>query len=257
VYSFSRAEATGDRGREFVFQPFDAVYVANIADFGQRHIAGVEGQVRYPGTYPIEPDVTTVRDLVEMAGGFLEDASLTSASLRRRPQASNEQRLRQLRSVPPELLSSHERRILQAGSRSDDSNVVIDFRRLFIEGADAYDQVLRGGDQLVVPRRQEEVAILGAVLEPGLVQHVPGRGVRHFVELAGGHSRNADRGGTVVIRAGSGNRVDASDVRSIEPGDAIVVPYRERRDYFRALQTTSTVVTTVTGLVLTFLAFVK
>lgn len=257
VYSFTQAEAAGDRGQGFVLEPFDAVYVPEISDYRRQHSATVEGQVLYPGTYPIQPDTTTVRDLVAMAGGFAPDASLTSASLRRQPQGDNGRRLRQLQNVPPELLTSQERRVLQAGTQGNDTHVVIDFQRLFVQGEDAYNQVLRGGDTLSVPRRQEEVAILGAVLQPGLVQHVPGQNVRHFVQLAGGYSRKADRGDVVVIKAGSGSRIDAGEVRSVDPGDAIVVPFKERRDYLRALQTTSTVVTTVTGLVLTFLAFVR
>jgi polysaccharide biosynthesis/export protein len=257
VHAFSRSDALGGGGAAFIVEPFDALYIPAVSDFKQQHTATVTGQVRFPGTYPIRPEATTVRDLVALAGGFVEDASLTSASLRRKSAPGSENRLRQLQNVPAELLSSQERRVLQAGSRGGDNNVIINFERLFAEGEDAFNQVLRGGDSLSVPRQREEVTILGAVLQPGLVQHVPGADHNYFVRLAGGYGRNADRRDVVVIRAGSGSRINASDTRTIEPGDAIIVPYRERRDYLRALQTTNSVVMTTTGLVLTFLALFR
>lgn len=257
IHTFSHAEAFGPAGQAFVLRPFDALYIPRVVDYQQQHTATISGQVAFPGTYPIRPDTTTVRDLVALAGGFVPDASLTGSSLQRRPPATGERRLRQLQGVPPELLSSQERRVLQAGARGDDTHVVIDFQRLFAQGEDAYNQVLRDGDSLSVPRRSDEVVILGAVLQPGMVQYTPEQGVEHFVRLAGGYGRNADRRDVVVVRASSGNRLDASDARRIEPGDAIIVPFRERRDYLRTLQTTSTVVTTVTGMILTFLALTR
>jgi polysaccharide biosynthesis/export protein len=257
VHLFSRSDALGPRGAAFVLHPFDALYVPAVSEFGQQRTATITGQVHFPGTYPIHPEVTTVRELVEMAGGFTPDASLVTATLRRRGKDAPADRMQQLRSVPPELLSSRERRVLQAASQGGDAQVAVDFQQLFIAGDDAFNHLIQDRDSLSVPRRQQEVAILGAVLRPGLVQHVPGQDVRQLIQLAGGYGRNADRGGTVVVKAGSGVRVDAEDVRSLDPGDAIVVPYRERFDYLRALQTTSTVVTTITGLVLTFLAFVR
>jgi polysaccharide biosynthesis/export protein len=254
MHVFTRGEAVGARGAAFVLQPFDALYIPGVSDYARQHTATVAGQVLYPGSYPIRPGVTTVRDLVELAGGFAPDAFLPGATLQRRVPPGSTQRLRQLEAVPPELLSSQERRVLQAGSRGGENHVVVDFSSLFVEGTDAYNQLLRDGDVLTVPRQSGEVAVLGAVLLPGLIEHRPDWSTQHFITLAGGYARNADRGGVMVIRGGSGVSLDAADVRGLAPGDAIIVPYREHRDYLRLLQTTSTVVTTVTGLILMFIA---
>ncbi len=252
VHTFSRADAVGRAGQDLSLEPFDAVYVAVVSDFKQQHTATITGQVAFPGTYPIKPDTTTVRDLVVFAGGFTPDASLTGASLRRQRQPVSDRMLQQLRSVPPELLTSPERRILRAGSQGDETKVVIDFQRLYAEGEDAYNQVIRAGDTLSVPRHRDEIVILGAVMQPGIVQHFPGYRVHDFVSLAGGYTRTADRGAAVVVKAGSGNRINANEAQVIDPGDMIIVPFRERRDYLQTLQTTSSVVTTVAGLVFTF-----
>jgi protein involved in polysaccharide export with SLBB domain len=256
-FSFTRAEALGARGAGFMLRPSDAIYVPRDNDREPPRFATVEGEVVRPGTYPIEPGVTTVRDLVGTAGGFQRDASLAEATLRRTDVTGDTTRLASLRSVPPELLSSRERRLLIASEQGGNQNVIIDFQRLFLQGADAYDQAIEPGDVLTIPKRHDDVTILGAVTQPGLVHYEPGRGLGYFVSLAGGYSRKADRGAVTVVHANAGTRLDAGEVTDLRPGDLVIVPYKEKRNYLQYLQTTSAVVTTITGLVLTFVALVR
>ena len=262
-HTFSREEALGARGRAFMLQPFDAVYVAELSNYKEQKTAIIQGQVLRPGVYPIRPDTTTVRELVAMAGGFTAEASLTTATLRRPSQDTARARLAvdpgegredELEGLPPELLRQEERQIAQIRARGDETNVVVDFVSLFSGGVNAYDQVLRSGDVLSVPRRTSGVIVLGAVAQPGIVGHTAGRGVDHYVRLAGGYSRRADRGDAVVLKAKLGTRVDAREVSRLEPGDQIIVPFRQRRTFLETVQTTQGVVATVTGFVLTTIA---
>ncbi|HEX8432307.1 MAG TPA: SLBB domain-containing protein, partial [Longimicrobium sp.] len=87
VTAISVADALGPRGRSFLLEPFDALYVPEIANYKVQRFATVAGQVVRPGVYPITPEVTTVRQLVALAGGFSRDASLVGATLRRIPAA--------------------------------------------------------------------------------------------------------------------------------------------------------------------------
>jgi protein involved in polysaccharide export with SLBB domain len=255
-FTFTRSEVIGDRGRSFVLRPSDAIYIPRDNDRVPPQIATIGGELYRPGTYPID-DSTTIRDLVALAGGFLPDASLRTATLRRRTMPTDTLWLGGLADVPSDLLSSRERRVLLAGRHDIQGEVVIDFQELFLNGADVYNQVLRPGDVLTVPKRRDEVTILGAVPRPGLVQFTPERRPGHFIALAGGYTKSADKGGAVVIRANSAARLDLDEVRSVGPGDAIIVPYKERRDYLRILQTTSSVMTTLAGLVLAFMAITR
>jgi protein involved in polysaccharide export with SLBB domain len=256
-YTFAQYQALGMEGNSFVLQPGDAIYVPRDNERDPPRFASVGGQVFRPGTYPIEPGVTTVRDLLDLAGGFQKDASLAEATLRRTDVAEDTSRLASLRSVPPELLSSRERRLLIASDQGGNRNVIIDFQRLFLQGADAYDQAIESGDVLTIPKRHDDITILGAVTQPGLVHYEPNQGLNRFIALAGGYTRKADRGAVTVIHANTGTRLDAGEVTALRPGDLVVVPYKERRNYLQYLQTTSSVVTTITGLVLTFVALVR
>lgn len=252
--AFSRAEALGARGQGFRLQPFDALYVPGIANYKEQQTATILGQVLRPGTYPIRPDTTTIRDLVQLAGGFTQQASLVDATLRRPAARAPQRGVRSLEQMPPELLSPEERQILQITSQSDPRSVVIDFPRLFGTGAEIYDQKLQAGDTLDVPEQRNEVTVLGAVAQPGIVQYVPGNNVAFFVRVAGGFTRRADMQDVMILKKRMGTRLHWREVESVDPGDTIIVPFRERRRWVETLQSTNAVVTTVTGLVLTFVA---
>lgn len=250
---FSRAEAMGERGRSFILQPSDAVYVSRIANFREQKVATILGQVLHPGTYPIRPDITTVRDLVALAGGFTPEASLVDATLRRSDVGGSDEATRQLERVPVELLSRDERRILQIRAAGDERNVVTDFEQIFAEGGDVFNQALESGDVLTVPERRDEIVILGAVTQPGIVDFTRGRGVDHYVALAGGYTRRADRGDVVVLKSKLGTRLGIREAGQLDPGDKIIVPFKEPLRLLERLQTTQAIIGTVSGFVLTIL----
>jgi polysaccharide export outer membrane protein len=258
ILLLSRPEAEGQRGEQFILEPFDAIYVAERANFAQRDRAAVRGQVRRPGTYPITPNVTTVGDLIEMAGGLTATASLTGATLKREPSEEADGLFtRQLDAIPFEYLSDEERRIQQIRASGDETNVVVDFEDLLIEGGEAYDQVLVSGDEITIPERRNEIAVLGAVTRPGIVGYEPGWSLRQYVDLAGGYSRRADRDDVVVLKAKLGTRVSAQDVSALEPGDKIVVPYQVERTYLERLTAVNAIVSTISATVLAIYTFTQ
>ena len=252
VFAFRATDAAGARGRGFALRPFDAVYISSIANFGVQQVATITGQVRRPGTYPIRPDTTTVRELVALAGGFTPQASLAAATLRRLPVQGG--RLRTGEDVASDSTrSQRERQVASIEGRSalDESYVVLDFARLYATGEAAYNQTLQPGDSLSVPERRNDVAVLGAVGRPGLVGYAPNRTIQEYVNLAGGFNRRADWRETTVLRANTGARLVAREVTRIEPGDRIVVPFRERRTLLERIQTTQAVVAIISGAALT------
>ncbi|WP_420129539.1 SLBB domain-containing protein [Longimicrobium sp.] len=249
---FTRAQAAGPEGQRFVLRPFDAVYVPEVGNFKRQQSATVQGAVMRPGIYPIRQDTTTVRDLVEMAGGFAPNASLTEATLRRsQPAASNRS---SLQNVPAELLSEDERRLLQVQAQGDASTVVVDFENLFAAGAQALDVPVRNGDLLSVPESRNQVTVLGGVRTPGILPYQPGQTVSYYIRLAGGYSRNADASGVRVVKARQGTPMHWRDVPELEAGDTVIVPFSERRNWLAMLQGLQAVIGTVSGILLGILA---
>jgi protein involved in polysaccharide export with SLBB domain len=275
-FVLSQAEAQGARGRSLVLRPFDALFVAEVSNFRVQKTAGVLGMVVRAGTYPIRPDTTTVGELIALAGGLRPEASLAEATLRREaaPEFGGASRTRGERTTPtPDrramnpreqaaqqdaalaALSTQERRVMQINNESVDSFVAIDLTIPAGAPGSGLDQRLRSGDVLTVPERRNEVTVLGAVGRPGIVSFVPGQPLSHYVAVAGGFIREADRRDVTVLRPRSGARLGARDVRAVEPGDRIIVPYREHRTLLERVQTVQGVLTTITGTILSFLAF--
>jgi protein involved in polysaccharide export with SLBB domain len=251
----TRAQATGSTGA-LALQPFDAVYVPGVANYRLARTATVTGQVRRPGTYPIRHDTTTLAELVALAGGFTDEASLADATLHRvPPRGADVVATRRIEGVPPDLLSAAERRVVAARTLGDSTLVVVDLERVFAAGRAAPGPRLEAGDSLNVPRRQTGVTVLGAVREPGIVPFRPGASIDEYVRSAGGYARRADRRNSAVLKAKYATLVtgqDRRDVRAVRPGDRIVVPLRPPRNYVRDAQT---LLATASGLVIAVLSF--
>jgi polysaccharide export outer membrane protein len=109
------------------------------------------------------------------------------------------------------------------------------------------DVILRNGDELIVPKRRQEVMVLGEVqyASSHLYQHSMSRD--DYIDQSGGVTRQADRKQIYVVRADgsveAGHRgwFSSSDSVEIRPGDAIVVPLDTER--LPALQLWSAVTT--------------
>lgn len=251
---FSRDEAVGARGRAFVLSPFDGIFVPGVANYKVQSTAEIAGQVAHPGFYPIRPDTTTVRELVMLAGGFTPQASLADATLRRPPP---ERRRDELADVPAELLSTQERRVVQVRNNADATVVVLDFTRLNDPASPAYWQTLRANDLVTVPVRRGEVSVLGAVRNPGQIAYDAGSDVRQYLAAAGGLTQRADWRHAVVLRARTGARLELREVRAVEPGDALIVPFRDERTTTEVLQLVATITSTITGAILAAVALLK
>jgi polysaccharide biosynthesis/export protein len=255
--SIARVDAIGPRGSDLPLEPFDAIFIPRVAHYRTAMTAVIEGEVRRPGRYPIHPGVTAVQDLIDMAGGFTAEASIQRAVLRREPHRAPEgasTRLEPVRSPLEEVslaqLTREERRSLQVTSRVDEHDILINLS----ESGPAGDLLLLNDDLLFVPRRRNDVVVLGAAASPGIVPHQSGRTIDYYVELAGGYTRRADIGDVVVEREGLGVRFHQRDVSLIEPGDRIIIPFRERKTFLDHMQTAQLVVGTLSGFALTYFA---
>ena len=69
--------------------------------------------------------------------------------------------------------------------------------------------VLEPGDLIAIPKRPNEVTVVGAVLNPGSLQFATGRRASDYVRAAGGPQRFAD-GGRAVVVLPNGQSVPAS-----------------------------------------------
>jgi protein involved in polysaccharide export with SLBB domain len=257
VLPISVADATGARGRAFAIQPFDMLFSAERANFRAQAAAEVKGQVRFPGTYPVRAETTTVRELVALAGGLTTLASVENATLQRQP-VFRPIATRELLTAPDSALSREDRQIKRIVSQSNGATyLAVDLAGVLRGEPSVADPLLEDGDVLTIPIRRDEVAVLGAVIRPGVTHYEAGLTVAQYVDRAGGFSSRADEGAAVVIRGGLGTRVPARDAKSLSPGDQIVVPYEVSRTRLESFQLYTGIFGSISSLIFAIYALTK
>jgi len=116
-----------DAGVPFRLQPFDEVIVRSAAEFETIQNVMVQGEVRYPGRYALLEDNEKLSDLLRRAGGLTEEAFPAGATLYR--------------------------------PATDIGYVVLDLDRVVRNASDPANMVVRSGDTLFIPKRQDLVTI--------------------------------------------------------------------------------------------------
>ena len=91
------------------------------------------------------------------------------------------------------------------------------------------DTLLEPGDLIAIPKRPNEVTVVGAVLNPGSMQFTTGKKAVDYVRAAGGEQRFADAGRAFVVLP-NGQSVPAGigswqgGGPPVPPGSLVVVP---------------------------------
>jgi len=164
----------------FVLQPYDKVVVRMIPEFDLGRTVELNGQVKYPGTYVLKTKVTSLADVIKMAGGLLPDADPYGARLFRT--------------------------YLNRGDISIQLNKAMTY-----PGRYNFDPILFEGDVININRLENTVSILETGTRMSQYSINPnGTQIRNIVfqgrrnakwyirNFAGGFQKNADRNSLVV-----------------------------------------------------------
>ncbi|MEP0861243.1 MAG: SLBB domain-containing protein [Ignavibacterium sp.] len=203
----------------------DFIIVREIPDYFDVHYVELKGEIQYPGVYKIKKDQTTLSQIINEAGGFKKDASLKDAVLyRTKADSTYDPELERLRLIPRADMTDDEYDYLKARSRQKKGRVVVDFEKLFLQKDSSEDVILKIGDIITIPEKKEYISIIGQVVNPGNITYKAGLTIDDYISIAGGYSWRAKEGDVRVIRANTGEWVDADDVDELKPGDTIWVP---------------------------------
>lgn len=112
--------------------------------------------------------------------------------------------------------------------------VAIDLQKIIENPGSENDLILEEGDILSVPKLLQTVRMRGDVVYPTTLRHETGRGMKHYINGAGGFERRANRKQTYVVYAnGAVKRTKGFlGIRSfppIEPGAEVIVPTKGPR----------------------------
>jgi protein involved in polysaccharide export with SLBB domain len=210
---------------DIVLQNKDQVIIRQIPEYLIDNYIVVEGYVRYPGWYKINKNSTTLKEIIVEAGGFLPEASLTEASVTRTMEVEEtDPEYERLKTIPIENMTEDEYDYYKAKSRQQSGTVVVDFVGLFIEDDLRENIILRKNDLIVIPEKKDYIIMLGQVVNPGKIIYDSTLIISDYIKLAGGFSWRALENDVRVIKAKTGEWVEADDVKVLRPGDTIWVP---------------------------------
>lgn len=237
-----------------LLEPFDQLSVYARPDYRRHRSVRLSGQVRRPGTYALDGDRVSLRDVLARAGGLTPEA-MPRAAVFLRSTASQDpekmraalesgipatdptaqgidatlERLNETKRQPTtgQLLKSPLLHGLQTGSLN---RLVVDIPAILAGNPDA-DVALQDGDEIIFPRQTDSAYVVGEAASPFAVYKVrPGMTVKQLLAQAGGPTRNADTWNIRLLKA-DGRIVDSwVNGRKVEPGDTVLVPQRVRRD---------------------------
>ncbi|MGE5620961.1 MAG: SLBB domain-containing protein [archaeon] len=247
----------------------------------------VIGEVNKPGYISISKNNSTVKEVIEKAGGFKPDASLYKSelvrgtdgyTLYRKAMLTKNYEQNSLENQKPEgvLFNDMEMERLRMGRMSylveEDSayfridnqlrllhsSALVDFSKLYTDTTQS-SFIVKDGDVILVPEQQNLVYIYGQVASPGYVQYEPGRDVRYYIERAGGLgelAKDFDEISVIKAKTRAWMTVDDKNI-NIEPGDYIWVPKKTPRTFSFYLQRVSAISGVVSGIATIILLLVQ
>ncbi len=246
----------GDQSADLLLQPFDFLNVKEMPEWSGQEQVMLEGEVRFPGIYPIQRG-ETLRSVLERAGGltalaFPSGSVFTRKELRAREQEQIDRLAERLQSdlasaalqaaaanqgQAGQALTVGQSLLTQLKASKAVGRLVIDLNSVLNapEGS-VSDVVLREGDQLIIPKQKQEVTVIGEVQNTTSHFYREKLTRDDYIELSGGSTRKADRGRIYVVRA-DGSVVSSegngwfrrSGQVAMRPGDTIVVPLDTER----------------------------
>jgi polysaccharide export outer membrane protein len=278
----------GDKSADLLLKPYDTLIIKPIPMWKEPGNIEVAGEVRFPGKYPIHQG-ETLHSVLQRAGGLTDGAFSFGAvfvreELKKREKDQLELLANRLQSDLAALsleavassgvttngsgggasatqgLAVGQSLIAQLRETKPVGRLVIDIDHVLkspVGGAG--DVLVRDGDKLVVPKKSQEVTILGEVQSPTSHVYEAGLTRDEYIAKSGGTTQKADRKRIYVVRANgdvvSGDRrgwFRRSRVTEMRPGDTIVVPLDTER--VRALPLWTAVTTIIYNLAIAFLA---
>jgi protein involved in polysaccharide export with SLBB domain len=183
---------------DFDIRDGDRIYVRSPSHYLEHHQVLVRGEVLFPGWYAINPREDKLSEVVARAGGLTAEADLSGG-----------------RVIRPRSLAS-----------GGEGRVQCDMVKLFLEKRAEKDIVLESGDIIEIPARIGYVYVTGEVHRPGYVPYVQNERAGFYVRQAGGFTRKADGGKTLVRRLSTGQSLSRREAGIILPNDSISVPAR-------------------------------
>lgn len=222
----------GDLAADLRLQDGDYVFIRSDPFYRDHRLVMLEGEVRFPGRYPLLRDDESFFEVLRRAGG-LTTRAFPQGTVFIRQDISKEAKQRNIgqiliNSQPLQRDSTgrvYREQLLDFNPESM-TRIILDVPRILRDNGGPSDVVMRHGDRVFIPAEPSGVQVLGAVASPGTISFGRNWRIKDYIERAGGTTRSSDFPETRLIKAdGQVINCDKKNLR-VDLGDAIFVPPR-------------------------------
>ena len=237
-------------------EAYDQLSVYGKPDYHLHRAVILSGQVNRPGVYELDSPKTTLMEVIDRAGGLTEQAMpkggvFLRSLLKMDPEKKRTSILEGLGTTKDDPTSNgineilgrlnetkrnfttgqiQPNALLHALSAGNLNRLIVNFPAI-LAGDPKSEVELQDGDEIIFPRRTEVAYVVGETASPFASFKVDaGMKVKDLLYLAGGPTRNADTWNIRLLKA-DGRILDSwVNGKAVEPGDAVLVPQRIRKD---------------------------
>ena len=240
----------------------DRIVVAAEENKRQDYKVNVIGEVLHPGFIPITNNKTTIKDVIQMAGGFTSQADLYRSEIIRGANAFESliftEQSEKLQMARMSTLIENDSLYFQIDEklRFLRGNGLVDFTKLSNDEFDDGKFIVQNYDVIYIPAKINLVYVYGQVNKAGYINYSPDKNYDYYLNKAGGIGETALD--IYIIKGQSRSWVTAEDYPNtpIEPGDYIWVSKQTPRTFWYHVEQAARI-TAIIGSVATVLLLFK
>lgn len=241
-----------DLKSDFPLKRGDRIRIPFEASYRKNYKALVVGEINKPGYIYLTNNNTTIRELIEKAGGFTSKASLGMSELIRSTDVNQMFKLNAIRKEyeknPNFDINNFQKEFnvktledLQMLRMSDvsledslyflidnslrlfQSRGIVDFTKIYSNDYNDRNFIVKDGDIILVPQKDDLVFVFGQVNNPGFTRYYQGKDFKYYLKAAGGLGEEADSD-IKIIKGKTRSWFSADENVGIDSGDYIYVP---------------------------------
>ena len=245
-------------------KPSDVITVRRKPGYLSLSSVTINGQVQYPGPYVLAKRAERISDLLKRSGGLTPEAFPEGSFLKRLNDKNNAAGNNAIivKKIQQQLKDSTGH--IEATLSESYDQIPLDLSIIMANPSSDMDFILKSGDEIFIPRNDEEIKINGEVLYPTEAPYNRKNKFKDYISDAGGFSDNASKNKVYVLyRNGKAAKTNhflfIRHYPIIKPGSQIIVPVSKERRKGNTAETLglASAIASMAGVIIAIIKLIK